>query len=149
MYKRYSNQNWIKHLDFIIIDVVVLLVSFFAAYSAYNGNLRMFQNQYYRNIAILLVLLDLLTSVLFNTMHNVLHRGYFQEFVQTVKQVLLVLASLTIILFILKWTGTYSRIIISLTALFHVTFGYLTRLLWKRFVIRRVPQLDKRSMLLV
>ena len=147
MYKR-RNQNWIKHLDFIVLDVVVLLLSFFAAYYLYNHTLRLV-GTLYRNLLLLLILLDVLVSVLFNTMHNVLHRGYFQEFVQTLKQVVLVYAFELLILFLMKWSGSYSRIILSLTVCFHLVLGYLTRLAWKHVLIRRGVQAEKRNMLLV
>lgn len=148
MYKR-SNQNWVKHLDFIVLDAVALFLSFVLSYYLYNHRLNFFAREIYRNATVLLILLDFLMAVLFNTMHNVLHRGYFQELVQTAKQVLLVLSGLMLVLFIVKWTGSYSRIIISMTAVFHLILGYCSRLLWKHFLLSGHIQRDKRSMLLV
>ena len=148
MYKR-SNQNWVKHLDFIVLDAVALFLSFVLSYYLYNHRLNFFAREIYRNATVLLILLDFLMAVLFNTMHNVLHRGYFQELVQTAKQVLLVLSGLMLVLFIVRWTGSYSRIIISMTAVFHLILGYCSRLVWKRFLLDGHIQRDKRSMLLV
>ena len=148
MYKR-NSENWTKHLDFILLDVVCLVLSLFLAYGVYYNTFNLFTNDLYRNILILLILIDVFVAVLLNTMHHVLHRGYFIEFSQTVKQVLVVFGVEILLLFVMKWSGTYSRVILSLTALFHLILTYATRLLWKRVVRLYSGQREKRSMILV
>ena len=138
MYKR-SSENWTRHLDFILLDAVCLALSLFLAYYSYyyytNHKLfDLFADDLYRNILILLILIDVFVAVLLNTMHHVLQRGYFVEFSQTIKQVLVVFGVEILLLFVLKWSGTYSRVILSLTALLHLILSYSSRLLWKRVV---------------
>ena len=148
MYKRRS-ENWTKHLDFILLDAVCLVMSLFLAYYAYYRTFNLFVDNLYRNILILLILIDIFATLLLNTMHHVMHRGYFIEFSQTIKQVLLVFGVEVLLLFVMKWSGTYSRVILSLTALFHLILSYSTRLLWKRAVRLYSGQREKRSMILV
>ena len=148
MYKR-SSENWTKHLDFILLDAVCLVMSLFLAYYAYYRTFNLFVDNLYRNILILLILIDIFATLLLNTMHHVMHRGYFIEFSQTIKQVLLVFGVEVLLLFVMKWSGTYSRVILSLTALFHLILSYSTRLLWKRAVRLYSGQREKRSMILV
>ena len=153
MYKR-SSENWTKHLDFILLDAACLVLSLFLAYYAYyyftyHKLFDLFADDLYRNILILLILIDVFVAVLLNTMHHVMHRGYFVEFSQTIKQVLLVFGAEILLLFVMKWSGTYSRVILSLTALFHLILSYSTRLLWKRAVRLYSGQREKRSMILV
>ena len=148
MYKRRS-ENWTKHLDFILLDAVCLVMSLFLAYYAYYRTFNLFVDNLYRNILILLILIDIFAALLLNTMHHVMHRGYFIEFSQTIKQVLLVFGVEVLLLFVMKWSGTYSRVILSLTALFHLILSYSTRLLWKRAVQLYSGQREKRSMILV
>ena len=153
MYKR-SSENWTKHLDFILLDAVCLVMSLFLAYYAYyyymyHRLFNLFTDDLYRSFLIFLILIDVFISVLLNTMHHVMHRGYFIEFSQTIKQVLLVFGVEVLLLFVMKWSGTYSRVILSLTALFHLILSYSTRLLWKRAVRIYSGQREKRSMILV
>ena len=148
MYKRRS-ENWTKHLDFILLDAVCLVMSLFLAYYGYYRTFNLFVDNLYRNILILLILIDIFAALLLNTMHHVMHRGYFIEFSQTIKQVLLVFGVEVLLLFVMKWSGTYSRVILSLTALFHLILSYFTRLLWKRAVRLYSGQREKRSMILV
>ena len=148
MYKR-SSDNWIKHLDFIILDAVCLALALFLSYYAYNRTFNLFVNDYYRNILILLILIDVFVAVLVNTMHHVMRRGYYIEFSQTVKQVLLVFAIEVFLLFAMKLSGTYSRVILTLTPVLHLVLGYSTRLLWKRIIRMSSRQREKRSIILV
>ena len=148
MYKRRS-ENWTKHLDFILLDAVCLVMSLFLAYYMYHRLFNLFTDDLYRSFLIFLILIDVFISVLLNTMHHVMHRGYFIEFSQTIKQVLLVFGVEVLLLFVMKWSGTYSRVILSLTALFHLILSYSTRLLWKRAVRLYSGQREKRSMILV
>ena len=153
MYKRRS-ENWTKHLDFILLDAACLALSLFLAYYAYYYDMYqrffdLFKDDLYRNFLIFLILIDVFIAVLLNTMHNVMHRDYFAEFNQTIKQVLLVFGAEILLLFVMKLSGTYSRVILSLTTLFHLVFSYSSRLLWKRMVRVYSDQREKRSMILV
>ncbi len=148
MYKQ-NKQSWMKHLDFIILDMLSLLLSLFLAYYFYNKNFALFKNDYYRSLAVILLALDAFVCIIFNTMHNVLHRTKSVEFSQTVKQTVAVFGALTVILFAAKFSETYSRVTIFLTAIFYFILSYSTRLLWKRYLIRHTGRLEKRKMILV
>ncbi len=147
MYKRY-NQGWIKHLDFILWDVFALQIAFVAAYYIRHGEIPYILESY-RNLAIMLAAVDILISAMFNTMHNVLRRNRYNEAVQTIKQVLMVLVVITLYMFSLQSGDIYSRITIFLTAVFHFIFGYGIRIVWKR-VIRKISKNSlKAAMVLV
>ena len=148
MYKQ-NKQSWMKHLDFIILDMLSLLLSLMLAYFIYNGNFDLLKNDNYRNLAIVLLALDAFVSILFNTMHNVLQRKNNVEFGQTVKQTAALFGALTIYLFAIKFSATYSRVTIFLTAFLYFLFSYTTRLLWKRQLIRHSNRVEKRKMILV
>ena len=148
MYKQ-NKQSWTKHLDFIVLDMLSLLLSLLLAYYFYNKSFSLFKNDYYRNLAVILLALDAFICILFNTMHNVLHRRPNVEFAQTLKQTTAVFGTLTVILFAAKYSQTYSRITIFLTAILYLILSYSTRLLWKRYLIRHTSRLEKRKMILV
>ena len=49
MYKK-SVQGWLKHLDFMILDVVCLWISFTLAFGMRHGSLNVFANSLYRDM---------------------------------------------------------------------------------------------------
>ena len=149
MYKR-ASQGWLKHLDFMLWDILVLQASYVLGYMIRHGwGLWPYDRPDYKSLAIILVVVDILVTVLFNTLHNVMKRGYLKELIETIKHVVLVLLAMSLYLFSTQAGDTYSRITIYLTAGFHLVIGYLIRILWKPLVKKINKNRAKGSMILV
>ena len=149
MYQR-NSQGWLKHLDFILWDILVLQLAFFFAYDLRHGFFRIpYEVLLYRTMAAVLVVLDLMAAVLFSTMRDVMKRGPLKELEQTVKQAAIVLAGEIMYLFAVQDGGAYSRIVSFLTAALHVVLGYMIRMLWKQVVRAHRAHSAKASMILV
>ena len=148
MYKR-SNLNWMKHLDFILIDLLSLFLAIFAAYWIYNDSPTLFRTEFYRNITLLLLGLDLFFIVVFNPLHNVMRRSHTVEMKVTFRHVVTLYAGLTVILFAAKASGTLSRVTITVSAILYFFFSYFSRLAWKRVIRSSLPRRQKRKMILV
>ena len=149
MYKR-NTQGWLKHIDFILWDILVLQVSFVLGYMIRHGwGLWPYIQTDYKSLAIVLIVVDLLVVVVFNTMHNVMKRGYLKEFTVSIKHVALVLLIMSLYLFSMQEGDTYSRITMYLTAGFHLVLGYIIRILWKPLVRKIHKGKNKGTMILV
>ena len=149
MYKR-QQKGWAKHLDFIILDLLCLCVSYALAYWLRNGNLTgLVASRFYINIGVVLIIIDLLVILLFNTMHNILRRGMFREFIVVVQENLLLFGFTTIYLFTVKDSEQLSRIMLWTTVLLHILTSHFAFLGWKRLIRRRHHTEIHRSMLLV
>ena len=149
MYQR-NSQGWMKHLDFILWDIVVLQIAFFLAYDLRHGFFRIpYEVLLYRTMAVVLVFLDLMAAVLFSTMRDVMKRGVLKELEQTIKQAAVVLAGEIIYLFAVQDGGLYSRVVSFLTAALHVALGFTFRMLWKQVVRAHRARSEKASMILV
>lgn len=133
MYKR-ASQGWVKHLDFIALDILCVQIAFFLAYYVRQQSFAPYASEMYRTIGMLLTLFDLLVAVMMDTMHNVVKRGYFVEFTKTLQHSIAVFVLTLFWMFSLKNTDTYSRTIVFLTFLFHIMIGYGVRILWKLFL---------------
>lgn len=81
MYKK-SVQGWLKHLDFMILDVVCLWISFTLAFNMRHGSLDVLANSLYRDMMWSLALMDIVVIFFFDSLKNVLKRGFYQEFVK-------------------------------------------------------------------
>ena len=148
MYK-YGANGWLKHIDFIIGDLISLILAFFTSYCLRFG---MFANaltdRYLGYIAILLML-DVVVCVFFGSMHNVLKRGYYQEFAATLKHVMLVFSLQMVFLVAMKISANYSRILMYITFVFHAVYGYALRLLHKLLLKKSALSRKQRSILVV
>lgn len=148
MYKR-NKQGWRKHIDFIILDILVLEFSFVLAYLIRHGELTLFSREAYRLLALTYLVMDFLVAAVFNTMHNVLKRGLYNEFAQSVVQVFLVLVAMSLFMFLTQRGVYYSRLTIFITTFLHLFIGYGMRLLWKRIILGIGMNKKKSTMILV
>lgn len=78
MYKK-SVQGWLKHLDFMILDVVCLWISFTLAFGMRHGSLNVFANSLYRDMMWSLALMDIVVIFFFDSLKNVLKRGFLSR----------------------------------------------------------------------
>ena len=109
MYRKNKN-NWVKHLDFMILDLICLQVAFFLAYTLRHRTVNLYTNYIYANLSIVLILIDVCLLIFLNTLKNVLKRGYLVEFIATIKHVAIVELVAVLYLFSVKDAGDFSRI---------------------------------------
>ena len=149
MYKR-NAQGWSKHFDFIILDLISQHIAFLSACLLRMGEVP-YALALYRNLAVILALIDVIVLVLMNSLHNVLKRGYLKEMKATVLHCFVVFSVVTLYVFALKSGDEYSRIVLFSTFLLHVLYGYGLRVLWKRHIQKRGIQIKQsdRTMLAV
>lgn len=67
MYKK-SVQGWLKHLDFMILDVVCLWISFTLAFNMRHGSLDVLANSLYRDMMWSLALMDIVVIFFFDSL---------------------------------------------------------------------------------
>lgn len=148
MYRKKAG-GWLKHSDFIILDLLCLQISFALAYAVRMGPSSPYRDEEYRGIGILLLLADVAAVFFLDTFKNVLKRGYYKEFTVTVRQVCIVETVMITCLFTAQKSVTYSRFIIYLMAVLYLCTGYFSRLFWKELLLRRRGAAEKRSLLIV
>lgn len=147
MYKR-NAQGWSKHFDFMIVDEISLQIAFILA-TLIRNHIWAYSSPLYRTMGATLVLVDAVVLVLHNSMHDVVKRGYYIEFIETFKHCFYVFAIATIYMFATQTGDAYSRIILFLTFLLHILLGYFTRILWKLFIKKHGKTKEKQSSMLV
>ena len=148
MYRKNKN-NWVKHLDFMILDLICLQVAFFLAYTLRHRTVNLYTNYIYANLSIVLILIDVCLLIFLNTLKNVLKRGYLVEFIATIKHVAIVELVAVLYLFSVKDAGNFSRITFFLMALFYGLLTYGTRLLWKKHILRTLHLKQNKSVLVI
>ena len=149
MYKK-SAKGWLKHWDFMLLDMICLQVAFVAAYMIRHGANNPYSIPVYQNEAIALVLIQLVVSFLGENFKSVLRRGYYNEFVATVKQAFLVTLMSTFYLFMIQSGNVYSRLTLLMTGSFYCVISYVIRLLWKKHLLTSKKVLNsKRSIVIL
>ena len=147
MYQK-GAKGWLKHFDFMLLDLIVLQISFLAAFQIRHGFINPYANRDYLTLAIITELADIIAIVFLNTYEGVLRRGYFKEFVSSFKNGFVMVALLLIYVFALKETSIYSRTTILLMWVIYVYASFLVRILWKKH-LEKYAELGRGKKLLV
>ena len=147
VYKKHNN-TWHEYADFILLELLCLNISFVVAYCIRHGWSELPYARYdYLKLILLTTLFDLLISVFFNSFGGVLKKGYYKEFMASLKHVLMVFAAVTLYLFALQESAVYSRISLFLMFGFDFGLGYAMRMIYKH--TRHARTTHQRSVLII
>ena len=130
-----SKHSWMKHLDFIIIDAILLNISLVLAYVIRMRDFKMFFVSQYRSIVILITILHLCIVLFSSTYSDVLYRGYFTEFKKVALHTLKLAALSFFLLFLTGILGAKSRFILSVFPLIFLFLSYFAHIIWKKFLL--------------
>ncbi|MBR4404213.1 MAG: sugar transferase [Clostridiales bacterium] len=147
MYKR-NAQGWSKHIDFMLLDILINQLSYMLAYY-FRFHTWVYFNHSYRNLGILLLLADLLVIVLNNSLHDVIKRSYTRELIEFGKHSIYVFAIVLFYLVSSQQDVYYSRFVLGGTALMYVVAGFGFRALWKAFLRHSRFRRERNNMLVV
>lgn len=147
MYKK-GSKGWLKHFDFILLDMICLQIAFLLAYVIRHDSGSPYIVPLYRNMAIFMELLDIVVMFFYETLSNVLKRGYFREFAATVKHVLLVELFSVLYLFTMQEGQADSRTALYLTGVIYAILTYIVRIILKKILRSRMSE-GNRSLLVV
>ena len=147
MYRR-DAKGWLKHLDFMILDLVVLQVSFVLAYVLRHGLQNPYQIPLYASMGVFLMLCDLVIIFFTEPFRNVLKRGYYREMEALLQQAVFVELFAVLYLFAQQTGEDYSRMTMLLMGILYVAIGYITRICWKQ-VLKKIQRPGNRSLLVV
>lgn len=90
MYKK-SAEGWLKHWDFILLDIICLQLSFVIAYYLRQGDGNLYSDHLYSGVAISFILCQIAVMFFSQSYQGILKRGYYAEFTKTVKHVCMVM----------------------------------------------------------
>lgn len=149
MYRR-RLQDWMKHMDFLIQELICFQLAFCIACIMRHGLGNPYSSVLYRNVAIVGAMLQIFVAVSFNVFQNILWRGYYKEFINSVKTVILVMFSLVFYLFLIQQGGTFSRFVLIATTGYYWGFSYLFRCLRKYYLRKKgIANQGKKSLIIV
>ncbi len=150
MYKRNAN-GWLKHYDFILLDLMVIQVSYALAYALAGYGFKVYQSILYRNMAIIVEVIDLVIILTLNSFRNVLKNGHYKTFISSLQQGILISLISILYLFLIQEGQNFSRLTIILTGCVYILLSFIMREVWKNHLYERNKTKDtgKQSLLVI
>ena len=154
MYKK-KKRSWVKHLDFILIDMLAAEIALFLGVLIKFQGAVIFISRFdhyplYEDMALLLPFMDLAGVLLTETYTGILRRTKYQEAIATIGHCLVNVLAVLLYMQAMKTTFFYSRLALGVAAGFMVVLSYVFRCLWKRVVRQRMlKDVNKSSLIIV
>lgn len=150
MYQK-SRASWLKHFDFLILDLLCVNLSFVAAFLLkYRGSVEYFDITETERFIIIINIIAVLVALLSRSYKNILKRGYVKEIKNVINYVILVFLSAVFYLFAINsYTSNALRDIVYIMAIVLLFLDYGCRILWKRILRHKLRNKADRSMLIV
>lgn len=151
MYKK-QKKSWVKHLDFLLVDLICLETAFFISIYLRLGKmvyLAPVVREYYIRLAVVLFLMDICIVFLFESYTGILRRNKVQELKAVIVHCTTVFAAVTIYLWATKQAEIYSRQIIMVFWGIGIFLCYFSRCAWKIYIRQRMIRKKRFSKLLI
>lgn len=133
---RKDTNSWLKHWDFILIDMILLQAAYIISASAPKGWQNPFENQVYINTALIIFLADICTAFFLEGYRGIMRRGFLQEFKAAFKHVFFVSAIEVFYLFLSKNADEFSRASYVIYVVMAMVLVYLGRIGWKQYLLK-------------
>lgn len=133
MYRK-SPKGWLKHWDFIILELISFQISFLVVCMLRFQTLNVFQIESYRIMSVIIFFVDAFTIFFFDSFRGVLKRGIYQEYRATLKHNFIVIAVCALVLFAFKRGEEISRLSILVAGVINALITYFIRIGQKKIL---------------
>ncbi len=150
MYRK-SAKGWTKHWDFILLDLIILQVSFVIAFYLKNGigTVHIWESETYRLIALDLFLIDCVVIYFSDAYKDVLRRGVYKELAESIKHALLVMVVSVAFVFVTKKGIDVSRLVFLFIGVIYLILSYLSRVVYKTIIKSIMKKSGFKSLLVI
>lgn len=124
-----------KYVSFILLDLVCLILSNLIAALIYHAvGDQSYTLSDYMMAMLVMAIIDVVVTLVFNTLNNVLRRRKKTEIFESAKHVILSFVVLALVFFSLKRGAAYSRLTIYLAYIIDFFAIIIARIIWKQIV---------------
>lgn len=136
--------SWMKHLDFIVIDLLSLFGVFFLAFYMKFGNLDL--NTRWISILLIIMLLQLVINLLMNPYSGILRRSYFVTIGRAGQMALSNLLITTLFIYVMKYGDSFSREVMLETFIFYMVVSLLLKYFWRRLLLSGKVKMEQNKL---
>lgn len=149
MYRK-KNSEWLKHLDFEILDIICLEIAFMVAYFFRHVGLNFYMAKLYMRLCIVLVVIDIAVLFFTNNYKGIIQRNHWQELIAVAQHITVVEFLLLLFEYLAQETAILSRTVFLVSWWLTIALCFICRCTWKNFVRKRVmSEKNQASMLLI
>lgn len=150
MYRR-KTSGILRHIDFIILDIISIELAFVIAYLIRHGwnKGNVVLPKVYSNVSIMFMMISIIIALVASPYKKIVTRGHYREFLKTINYVTIVTMSQVVYLYMVQQGAEFSRTVFVLTWAIGIIITYIVREIWKWIVSRSLIRDDSKKQSLV
>lgn len=130
-----AKSSWIKHLDFITISLLSVIIAFIAAYRIKFGDFGFYEHYTWRMVLMVLCLINLVLTFLMNPYSGIFRRPYYEDAIRLLLFTVYSFIIVSIFFYAMKVGAFYSRITIILTFIIYYFLSFTLMYIHKRMLL--------------
>ncbi len=146
---RANAKGWIKHLDFVVLDVILLELSFIISYYIRHGTFVFTPSDLYRESVLVVLISGFMVSILSDVHKNILKRDIWQDFIEGSKLSGSTAVILLAYIFLFRHDALFSRLVFLYFFVISQILIFIVNYLWKRILLNQLANSLQKNHLLV
>ncbi len=129
--------SWLKHLDFMIVDLFALLFSFILSYWFKFDNFRFYESVAWLRLLLLVMMLNIVITLFVNPYSGIFRRSYYMEFARALQLAVYNLLIASLVFYFFKVGADYSREVLFVMYGIYFLLSSLMKYIWKKLIVSR------------
>ena len=130
-----QKNSWIKHFDFIILNLIALLLAFTLAYYIKFDDFGFLYIGEWKVVIMVMVFIDIVLTLMTNPYSGIFRRPYYEDALKLAGFTIYSFVLVSIIFYVLKVGAVYSRVTIGLTFLFYYFIAFIFLYIRKKMLL--------------
>ena len=130
-----SKYSWIKHLDFMVIDLISLFLCFLLSYWIKFGNIAFHTNEDWVRYLFLVLVLNVVITLFVNPYSGILRRPYYMEIIRALQLAVYNLLLAALVFYVFRIGITYSREMSFYMYGLYFLVSLVLKFLWKKMLV--------------
>lgn len=130
-----SKYSWLKHADFIMIDLLSLIMAFVFSYKIKFGSLKQILSNKWLGLMIIVIFTDLLITLLVNPYSGILRRSFYEQIAKTGSLALYNFIVSCVLFYIMKIGVSFSREMLIQMYVCYFILALFLEYIWKKMLV--------------
>ncbi len=130
-----SKYSWMKHLDFMVVDLIALFMSFIVSYYLKFNRWDFGSNDEWTRYLFIVLVLSIVINFFINPYSGILRRSYYMEIIRAFQLAIYNLLFASLIFYAFKVGASYSREMSFVMYGIYFVLSLLLKFLWKKLLV--------------
>ena len=127
--------SWVKHLDFMIVDLIALFIAFLLSYYLKFGRWNFGSNDEWTRYLFIVLVLSIVINFFVNPYSGIFRRSYYMEIIRAFQLAIYNLLIASLIFYTFKIGASYSREMSFVMYGIYFVLSLLLKFLWKKLLV--------------